>query len=136
MSDNPVMLYDGVCNLCNESVRFVLKRDKKHRFRFAALQSKAAQELLAAHNVTIQMDTIYLLMNGQLYDRSSAALRIMGRLSALWPLIAVFLIIPKPVRDWVYNKVGTNRYRLFGRTDECQIPDKSVRRYFLDLDQD
>lgn len=136
MSDNPVMLYDGVCNLCNRSVRFVLKRDKAHRFRFASLQSKEAQAMLAAHGVTIEMDTIYLIMEGKLYDRSSAALRIMAKLSALWPLMVVFLAIPKLVRDWIYNKVGENRYWLFGRTDTCQLPDKDVRQYFLDINQD
>ncbi|WP_417460576.1 thiol-disulfide oxidoreductase DCC family protein [Kordiimonas sp.] len=136
MSDNPVMLYDGVCNLCNRSVRFVLKRDKAHRFRFASLQSSEAQAILAVHGVTIEMDTIYLVMDGKLYDRSSAVLRIMAKLSALWPLMVVFLVIPKSVRDWIYNKVGENRYRLFGRTDTCQLPDKDVRQYFLDINRD
>lgn len=136
MNDNPVMLYDGVCNLCNRSVRFVLERDSRHLFRFASLQSKEAQAILSRYGVTIQMDTIYLVQDGELHDRSSAALRIMAKLSAPWPLMAVFLVIPKPLRDWVYNIVGKNRYRLFGRTDACQLPDEAVRRYFLDLDQD
>ena len=132
----PIMLYDGVCNLCNSSVRFVLKRDKAGEFRFVALQSARAAQLLAPFDVAVKMDTIYLIMDGKLYDRSSAALRIMRRLAFPWPLMAVFLAVPKPLRDAVYNWIGRNRYRWFGRTDTCQLPDKTLRARFLDQSED
>ena len=133
---SPVMLYDGVCNLCNDSVHFVLRRDKAAIFRFAALQSGIARELLAPFDIRPELDTIYLIEEGKLYDRSSAALRIMQRLRFPWPLMAVFLIVPKPLRDAVYGWVGRNRYRWFGQTEACQIPDQNVRNRFLDQSED
>ncbi|WP_262690652.1 thiol-disulfide oxidoreductase DCC family protein [Kordiimonas aestuarii] len=136
MSDVPIMLYDGVCNLCNSSVRFVLKRDTKNIFCFAAIQSHVATELLSGFGVTAQLDTIYLVLDGKLYDRSSAALRIAAKLRFPWRLLAIFLIVPKPLRDAVYNWIGRNRYRWFGRTESCQIPHQDVRKYFLDLSED
>lgn len=132
----PIMLYDGVCNLCNSSVRFVLKRDKAGVFRFAALQSAKAKQLLAPYEMGIGLDTIYLIEDGRVYDRSSAALRIMRRLRFPWPLMAVFLIVPKPLRDAVYNWVGRNRYRWFGRSNTCQVPDAKVQNRFLDQCED
>jgi predicted DCC family thiol-disulfide oxidoreductase YuxK len=127
----PILFYDGVCNLCNGTVRFVLKRDRKQAFRFAALQSDYACDALARFGVTPELDTIYLLDGGVLYGRSSAALRIARQLRFPWPLMTVFLIVPKPIRDGVYNWVGRNRYRWFGRTDACQIPDANARNRFL-----
>ncbi|TNE61184.1 MAG: DUF393 domain-containing protein [Alphaproteobacteria bacterium] len=127
------MLYDGVCNLCNGMVRFIIRRDRHALFRFAAVQSDYAAAVLARFGKVWQDDTFYLLLDGRLHDRSSAALRIMARLRFPWPMMAVFLLVPKPLRDWVYNLVARNRYRLFGRTDACQIPDKSVLERFLDL---
>ena len=132
----PILFYDGVCNLCNGSVRFVLKRDRKQIFRFAALQSGYARDALARLGVTPELDTIYLLDGGLLYDRSSAALRIARQLRFPWPMMTVFLIVPKPLRDAVYNWVGRNRYRWFGRTDTCQIPDVDARNRFLDQSED
>jgi predicted DCC family thiol-disulfide oxidoreductase YuxK len=132
----PIMLYDGVCNLCNSSVRFVLKRDKAGIFRFAALQSAKACELLEPYGTKVGLDTIYLIENGRLYDRSSAALRIMRRLRFPWPLMTIFLVVPKPLRDIVYNWIGRNRYRWFGHTDACQIPDAAVQNRFLDQSED
>ncbi|WP_417451083.1 thiol-disulfide oxidoreductase DCC family protein [Kordiimonas sp.] len=136
MSEAPVMLYDGVCNLCNDSVRFVLARDTDNKLRFASIQSTVAARLLAGFGVQSKLDTIYLIADGKLHDRSSAALRICGYLGFPWRLMTVFLILPKPLRDAVYNCIGRNRYRWFGRTDACQIPTESVRKYFLDLSED
>ena len=142
MTEAPIMLYDGVCNLCNGSVQFVLKRDRHHVLRFCALQSATAPRLLADFETpTFQagagaLDTIYLLDKGRLYDRSSAALRIAWKLKFPWPLLAMFLIVPKPLRDAVYNWVGRNRYRWFGRSETCQIPDAAARQYFLDHSAD
>ncbi|MCJ9427866.1 DCC1-like thiol-disulfide oxidoreductase family protein [Kordiimonas sp. A6E486] len=129
----PLMLYDGVCNLCNGMVRFILKRDRRALFRFASVQSDYAAQALMRFGKVWEGDTFYLILDGRLYDRSSAALRILARLSFPWPMMAVFLIVPKPLRDWVYGLVAKNRYRLFGRTETCQMPDKSVRDRFLDL---
>ena len=134
--NGPILFYDGVCNLCNGTVRFVLKRDSKQIFRFAALQSDYARSTLARLDVTPELDTIYLLKGGMLYDRSGAALRIARQLRFPWPMMTVFLIVPKPLRDAVYNWVGRNRYRWFGRTDTCQIPDVDARNRFLDQSED
>lgn len=132
----PILFYDGVCNLCNGTVRFVLTRDSKQVFRFAALQSDYARDALTRLGVNPELDTIYLLKDGVLHDRSSAALRIASQLRFPWPTMAVFLIVPKPLRDAVYNWVGRNRYRWFGRTDTCQIPDTDARDRFLDQSED
>ncbi len=130
---HPIMLYDGVCNLCNGTVRFILRRDREGMFRFAAMQSRVAEEILAGFDKKWEGDTFYLVLEGKLYDRSSAMLRIMKRLRFPWPLMSVFLLVPKPLRDMVYNCVARNRYRWFGRTDACQIPDKDILNRFLDL---
>ncbi|WP_020399533.1 thiol-disulfide oxidoreductase DCC family protein [Kordiimonas gwangyangensis] len=134
--NGPILFYDGVCNLCNGTVRFVLTRDSKQVFRFAALQSDYARDALTRLGVNPELDTIYLLKDGVLHDRSSAALRIASQLRFPWPTMAVFLIVPKPLRDTVYNWVGRNRYRWFGRTDTCQIPDTDARNRFLDQSED
>ncbi|CAM3683254.1 thiol-disulfide oxidoreductase DCC family protein [Rheinheimera salexigens] len=130
----PILLFDGVCNLCTGSVRFVIQRDPKKQFLFASLQSTVAKELLGLNTVkpTDYLGSIVLIDDDGIWFRSSAALRVAGRLTAGWPLLRLLLILPRPFRDWVYDFVGARRYRWFGRTEACWIPEQDVSDRFLD----
>lgn len=127
-----LILFDGVCNLCNGWVRFVVKRDPHGRFRFAALQSEAARDVLPDGAVPEGTDSIILFKGGRVYTRSAAILRIVSGLRAPWPLLTVLRVIPTFIRDFIYDWVATNRYRWFGRRDECMIPTPELRERFLD----
>jgi predicted DCC family thiol-disulfide oxidoreductase YuxK len=130
-SDNAVVLFDGVCNFCNSSINFIIKRDRKGYFKFAPLQSEIAQKLVGDKTKPMP-ESVILIENGQTYDRSSAALLIAKKLDGLWPLLYIFMIVPKPIRDAVYNLIGRNRYKWFGKTEACMIPTPEVRSRFLD----
>lgn len=130
-SDNAIVLFDGVCNFCNSSINFIIKRDKKGYFKFAPLQSEIAQKLVGDKTESMP-ESVILIENGKTYDRSSAALRIAKKLDGLWPVLFVFIILPKPLRDTVYNLIGRNRYKWFGKTEACMIPTPEVRSRFLD----
>lgn len=127
---HPVILFDGVCNLCNASVQFIIKRDPKAIFRFAALQSETGQKLLAEHP-QVSADSVLLADRGKIYQQSTAALKIAGRLSGLWPLFYVFMIVPRPLRDAVYNYIAKNRYRWFGKQESCMLPTVDLKSRFL-----
>jgi len=129
----PIVFFDGVCNLCNRSVDFILKRDPKKIFRFVSLQSKVASDLLEMEGVYEQnMRTIILLKNGKTFYRSNAILEIVRQLTAPWPLLYVFKLVPRFVRDGLYNQVSKNRYSWFGKRDTCRIPSIDERERFLD----
>ena len=127
-----IVLFDGVCNLCNNSVQFIIRHDPNARFQFASLQSPQAQKLLAGHRLEGYLASIVLVEDLEIYTASTAALRIARRLSGLWSLFYVFIIIPRPIRDWAYSIVARNRYRWFGRRDECMVPTPNLRERFLD----
>ena len=129
MNDERIVLFDGVCNLCNGFVRFVLRRDPRGRFRFASLQSDAARRLLGPDG---PRETIVLVEAGKTYVKSAAALRIAGGLRFPWPLVAVFTAIPRPVRDRLYDWVARHRYRWFGKRDACMLPTPQTRGRFLE----
>lgn len=127
-----VVLFDGVCNLCNAAVDFILKRDRSGVFRFAALQSEAGRELLLRYNLpTVDPGSIVLIEQGRVFQRSTAALRIARRLRFPWPLLAALLVIPRGLRDPFYRWIARNRYRFFGRRDSCRVPDERERPRFL-----
>ncbi len=129
---NPIILFDGVCNFCNASVNFIIRRDPKGVFRFAPLQSERGKKLLEQfHLSTDDLDTMVLIDGDKHYTRSSAGLRIALRLSGLWPLCAVFLIVPKFLRDLVYRFIAKNRYRWWGRRDTCMVPTPEMKERFL-----
>ena len=131
-NESPVILFDGVCNLCNTAVQFVIERDPTAIFRFAALQSDFGQEILAKNAlITEGGDTMILVEKGQVYDRSTAALRIAKRLSGGIKFLSVFLIVPKPIRDFVYKIIARNRYRWFGKQETCWLPTKELKARFL-----
>ncbi len=130
--ENPVILFDGVCNLCAASVRFVIARDRTARFRFASLQSTVGDELARAHDVDPSaLNSVILIQDGHAYQRSSAALRIARQLDDFWPLLYVFIAVPAPLRNLVYDFIGARRYRWFGRKQACWAPDADLNRRFL-----
>ncbi len=132
-SATSIVLFDGVCNLCNGAVQFIINRDAKNRFSFASLQSEAGQARLRQFGLaTDAFDTFVLVEGGKAYTRSTAALRIARRLPGAWPLLYGLVVIPKPLRDWVYGLVARNRYRLFGRQDSCMMPTPELRARFLE----
>ncbi len=128
------MLFDGVCNLCNGTVRFILERDPRGRFRFAAQQSEAGQELLREHGLLERgglADSVVVLEGGRVYLESDAALHILRRLGGVWRLAYALWVIPKPLRDRVYRLVARHRYRIFGRREQCMVPTPELKRRFL-----
>jgi predicted DCC family thiol-disulfide oxidoreductase YuxK len=132
-ADHPVILFDGVCNLCTGSVRFVIERDARKQFRFASLQSPVAEKLLGAQeHARAGLESMILIRGGRVYRKSTAALMIARRLDGLWPLLAAFLLIPRPLRDAVYDWIGKRRYRLFGKRDACWRPQAELAERFLD----
>lgn len=132
MTEHPVILFDGVCNLCNAYVQFVIRHDSVSQFRFAPLQSIQGIELLKKHQLPLnQLSTVVLSIGGNYYTKSDAALRILSRLSGVWKLAGVFLILPKAMRDFGYDLIAKNRYRLFGQKDACIIPTPELRERFL-----
>jgi predicted DCC family thiol-disulfide oxidoreductase YuxK len=128
-----LVLFDGVCNLCNGSVQFIIDRDPRGYFTFAALQSEAAAPALSRCGRDPEMlDSIVLVEEGRCFTRSTAALRIARRLSGLWPAFYLGIVIPRVLRDMLYDLIARHRYRWFGRTESCRIPTPELRARFLD----
>lgn len=127
-----VVLFDGVCNLCNGFVQFVIERDPGARFSFAPLQSEAARAQLGdAVTPGAAPSTVLLFQDGRLYDRSTAALLILRQLRFPWPAVAVLFVVPRPLRDWIYDLIARRRYRWFGRRETCMVPTPDVMKRFL-----
>ncbi len=125
VNDKQIVLFDGTCNLCNRTVSFITKRDKKGQFRFSPLHSEEALRLLEGCGLTSgPLTSIVLLEGGRCYRKSTAALRIARHLRFPWLLLYALIAIPPFLRDWVYEWVARNRYRWFGRRDSCPVPTK------------
>lgn len=132
MTTGPVILFDGVCNFCNGAVNFVIKKDKRKTIRFAALQSDTGKALLQQFGLPQNdLRSFLLIENGQLYNRSTAVLRVCRHLKGLWPLCYGFIIVPAFIRNAVYDLVARNRYKWFGQKEECMIPTPDVKARFL-----
>ncbi|MCF6199998.1 MAG: thiol-disulfide oxidoreductase DCC family protein [Hyphomicrobiaceae bacterium] len=132
MNERYIILFDGVCNLCNGSVNFILARDPREIFLFSPVQSAFAQELLARHGLQgIGNDSFVLVKDSQCYLRSDAALQISREMSGVWPWLYGLRFVPKPLRDFVYNLVARHRYRLFGRKQSCMVPTPALKRRFI-----
>ncbi|SKA43150.1 Predicted thiol-disulfide oxidoreductase YuxK, DCC family [Chitinophaga eiseniae] len=128
-----IILFDGVCNFCNASINFVIRHDRQGHFRFAPLQSATAASLGAAHQIdTSQLASFVLVQHGKAYTKSTAALKVARQLPFPWKLLYAGIVIPRFVRDGVYDIIARNRYRWFGRKDSCMIPTPDVRSRFLD----
>lgn len=127
------ILFDGVCNFCNASINFIIDRDSKNIFQFAALQSEVGQELLQKYHLkTTDFDTIILINDeNKIYQKSDAALEIARNLDGFWKIFYVFKILPSFLRNPIYDLVARNRYRIFGRTDACRIPTPELKARFL-----
>ena len=131
-SDFPVIFFDGFCNLCNGAVQFTIERDCKNVFRFSSLQSDYAEDALRPFAIVPkQGESMVLLENGKVYERSTAALRVAKRLKGAWPLLYGFIIVPTFIRDAVYNYVGKNRYKWFGKQESCWVPTPELKEKFL-----
>jgi predicted DCC family thiol-disulfide oxidoreductase YuxK len=139
---NPIILYDGVCGLCDRLVQFILKHDSLDRFRFASLQSHFAVQVLRRHgSVPEGLDTMYVVLDHtlpgeRLASRSEAAVVVLRELGGGWSALGVTLrVLPEWLRNWGYSLVARNRYRVFGKYDSCPLPSEKDRRKFLDLNQ-
>jgi predicted DCC family thiol-disulfide oxidoreductase YuxK len=127
-----VILFDGVCNLCNGFVTFVIARDSAGRFQFGPLQSPAVQRLLGSIDSREPWpDSIVLVEDGRVWTRSAAALRVARGLPFPWPLAYAFVVVPRPWRDWIYNRAARNRYRWFGKRAVCMVPTPELRARFI-----
>lgn len=126
--DGPILLFDGICNLCNWAVRFVVERDGRGQFRFASLQSQTARRLLAVHGLAgAEVESVVLIEGEKIYIKSEALLRVMRSLSGGWPLLYGLIVIPRRLRDGVYDWLARNRYRWFGVSDSCEISNSHPR---------
>ena len=130
---NPIVLFDGVCNFCNYWVNFAIKRDRKKKLKFTALQGELAKKILPEFNINpTSLHSVILIDNGKVYTQSSAAIRICKYLSGGWKLCYGFIIIPKFIRDFFYNIIARNRYKWFGKRNVCMIPTAELKERFLD----
>lgn len=131
-AEGPIVLYDGVCGLCDRSVQLILRNDRRGRFRFAALQSNAGRALLERFGLSPEaLDSVVLVQGGRAWRKSQAALRIARGMDAPWPLLWPLVMVPRPVADFLYGLVAKHRYRIFGKLDACMIPPPEVRARFL-----
>ncbi|MED5463931.1 MAG: DCC1-like thiol-disulfide oxidoreductase family protein [Myxococcota bacterium] len=127
-----VVLFDGVCNLCNGTVNFLIDRDPKQNLKFAPLQSTRGAALLRHHQLDDTLSTIILVEEGVVYQRSTAVLRITRLLSGGWPLLSVLLLVPAVLRDGIYTLIAQRRYRWFGQSERCRVPTPDLRERFLE----
>lgn len=133
MKKNKIILFDGVCNLCSSSVQFIIERDIEDHFKFASLQSDYAQEILKKNNLdTSSFDSIVLVDGDKIHQKSGAALRIAKDLDFPWNLLYILIIVPYPIRDFVYSIIANNRYKWFGKKESCWLPTPALRSKFLD----
>ena len=128
---NPVVLFDGVCNFCNGAVNFIIRHDRRGKFKFAPLQSGIGQDLKAKHGIGDDVDSIVLVEDERAFTHSTAGLRIAKGLGGVWSLAYVFIIVPAVIRDFFYKVFAKYRYRMFGRTEACMLPTADVRARFL-----
>lgn len=133
MSNGPIILFDGVCNLCNSSVQFVIRHDPLGKFRFASLQSITGQQLLQQHHLPLNnFSSFVLIEDGKAYTQSTGALKATRHLKGLWKMLYGFIIVPAFIRNSIYNWIANNRYKWFGRQDSCMIPTPALKARFLE----
>ena len=132
MAEKPVILFDGVCNLCNGAVQFIIKHDHKNIFNFASLQSETGQSLLKKYNLSaVDFNSFVLVQNDKPFLRSDAAMRVVKQLSGSVKLLYGFIIVPKFIRDFVYGILSKNRYKWFGKKESCMVPLPQLKSRFL-----
>lgn len=127
-----IVLFDGVCNFCDNSINFIIGQDTKNRFKFAPLQSETGQILLDEYGIDpAETDSVVVIENGKAYTHSTAALRVAKNLGGAWSLLYAFVIVPKFIRDFFYKLFAKYRYKLFGKKDACMMPTPEIRQKFL-----
>lgn len=129
---SPIIFFDGVCNLCNNFVQLIIRNDRQEKFLFSPIQSDFARKFLLENKFNGQdSDSVILFIDGSFYTKSNAALRIAKSMNGLWPLFWIFIIIPSPIRNWVYDFIARNRLKWFGTRNECMIPSSQNKKRFL-----
>jgi predicted DCC family thiol-disulfide oxidoreductase YuxK len=128
---NKIILFDGVCNVCNKSVQFVIKRDNKNIFKFASLQSNFGQKMIKKYRIHPNMNSLVLIDEDTCYFESTAALKICKQLNGFWKFMYIFIIVPAPIRNFVYRIIAKNRYKWFGHTQSCPVYPPDVRKKFI-----
>jgi predicted DCC family thiol-disulfide oxidoreductase YuxK len=132
-SKKPIVLFDGVCNLCNGTIQYIIKRDKRDQFFFASLQGSTGQQLLKKYQLPQTSFNSFVLIEGdRAYTKSTGALKVLKKLGGIWNLLYAFIIVPLFIRDAVYNWISKNRYRWFGKREYCMIPTPELKARFLD----
>ena len=132
MKEKPIIIFDGVCNLCNSAVDFVLKRDQKKVFIFLPNQVMAGKKILEKYGIKdLEVKSVYLIEEKKIYSQSNAIFRILKRLSFPWNLGYVLMVIPRPIRDFIYNIIAKNRYQWFGKRDVCRVLSDEEKARFL-----
>jgi len=127
-----IVLFDGVCNFCNTSINFTIKHDTQNYFVFAPLQSEKGKELLRNYNLDkAEMNSFVLIENNKAYTKSTASLRLIKHFNRLYPLLYGFIIVPRFVRDAVYDYVSRNRYQWFGKSETCMVPNEEMKKKFI-----
>lgn len=126
-----LLLFDGKCNYCNRWVNFVIKHDKKKNFRFAALQSDAGKKLLSEFKIPEEEDSVVLIVDNNVYLKSSAGLRIMKHIQGIYSILYIFIIVPPFIRNFFYNIIARNRYNWWVKREECMMPAEQVKDRFL-----
>jgi predicted DCC family thiol-disulfide oxidoreductase YuxK len=133
VESSKVLLFDGVCNLCNGSVLFVIKRDKKKLIKYAAIQSKQGKMLMKKYNIEeAYLGSLIFIDEGKAYLRSTGALRLCKYLTGLWPILYVFILVPPFIRNAFYDTISKYRYKLFGKHETCLVPTIELKSLFLD----
>ena len=131
--NHKIILFDGICNLCNSTINFVIKKDKRNIFKFATLQSETGKSLLSEFKIDrMKTDSIVLIDGNKTYVKSDAALHIAKNLSGAYPLLYGFFVLPRFIRDRIYDHIARNRYKWFGKKEECMIPSPELKAKFLD----
>lgn len=127
---NKVILFDGECNFCNFWIRFIIDRDHKQQFLFTSLKSAYANHWKAKHNIVWE-DSVYLIIGEQIYNRSDAVIHIAKELGGMWTLLSLARIIPRYIRDWLYDLIAKHRYQWFGKNQQCMLPTPELQKRFL-----
>ncbi len=132
MSDSKIILFDGVCNLCNSSINFIIDHDTNNKFKFASLQSETGQAFLKKSGLDQKdFDSVVLIEGDKHFTRSTAALRIIKEFEGPWKLLYVFIIVPPFIRNFIYDIISRNRYKWFGKKDSCRVPTPELKEKFL-----
>jgi predicted DCC family thiol-disulfide oxidoreductase YuxK len=132
LQNQPIVLFDGVCNFCSASVQFVIKRNSRSNIMFCQIQSEPGQRLIAEYGLSgLGLNSMVLIHRGKAYIKSSAALRIAAMMDMPWPLMFVFIVVPPFIRHRVYDWIGQRRYHWYGKRDACWVPDTEIQNRFL-----